>query len=389
MKKLISILGSTGSIGLTTLRILDLKKKYFIPYLFSADKNYNLICKQISKYKPVIFLINNQKVYEKVKKKFKNHNTKIIKSLEKKHLKKNSDITVVAIPGIEGLTPTILMIKKSKKMLLANKEAIICGWTLIKKIAHKIKTKIIPIDSEHFSISKLLEMHKLDEIKKIYLTASGGPFLNFKLSQIKKVKPKDALKHPKWSMGKKISVDSATLMNKILELIEAQKLFNIPMNKLDILIHPESLVHAILELKNGLKKFIYHETSMLIPLANAIFDNKVDIDFFLKSRKKIQNLNFKKVEKKIFPVIDIKKRINEFPSTPIIINAANEVLVDQFLRKNIQFLTISLVLKKILRDRNYKNNAIKQPNTINKINEINNWAKKRTLEQLKQLKLYA
>ena len=389
MKKLISILGSTGSIGLTTLRILDLKKNYFIPYLFSADKNYNLICKQISKYKPVIFLINNQKVYEKVKKKFKNHNTKIIKSLEKKHLKKNSDITVVAIPGIEGLVPTILMIKKSKKMLLANKEAIICGWTLIKKIAHKIKTKIIPIDSEHFSISKLLEMHKLDEIKKIYLTASGGPFLNFKLSEIKKVKPKDALKHPKWSMGKKISVASATLMNKILELIEAQKLFNIPMNKLDILIHPESLVHAILELKNGLKKFIYHETSMLIPLANAIFDNKVDIDFFLKSRKKIQNLNFKKVEKKIFPVIDIKKRINEFPSTPIIINAANEVLVDQFLRKNIQFLTISLVLKKILRDRNYKNNAVKQPNTINKINEINNWAKKRTLEQLKQLKLYA
>tara|TARA_B100000575_G_C23131478_1_gene656398 strand:- start:1702 stop:2871 length:1170 start_codon:yes stop_codon:yes gene_type:complete len=388
MRKLISILGSTGSIGLTTLRILDLKKNYFIPYLFSADKNYNLICKQISKYKPVIFLINNQKVYEKVKKKFKNHNTKIIKSLEKKHLKKNSDITVVAIPGIEGLTPTILMIKKSKKMLLANKEAIICGWTLIKKIAHKIKTKIIPVDSEHFSISKLLETHKLDEIKKIYLTASGGPFLNFKLSKIKEVKPKDAIKHPKWSMGKKISVDSATLMNKILELIEAQKLFNIPMNKLDILIHPESLVHAILELKNGLKKFIYHETSMIIPLANAIFDNKVDIDFFLKPRAKIQNLNFKKVEKKIFPVIDIKKRINEFPSTPIIINAANEVLVDQFLRKNIQFLTISLALKKILRDRNYKNNAIKQPNTIKKINEINNWAKKRTLEQLKKFKLY-
>jgi len=388
MRKLISILGSTGSIGLTTLRILDLKKNYFIPYLFSADKNYNLICKQISKYKPVIFLINNQKVYEKVKKKFKNHNTKIIKSLEKKHLKKNSDITVVAIPGIEGLTPTILMIKKSKKMLLANKEAIICGWTLIKKIAHKIKTKIIPVDSEHFSISKLLETHKLDEIKKIYLTASGGPFLNFKLSKIKEVKPKDAIKHPKWSMGKKISVDSATLMNKILELIEAQKLFNIPMNKLDILIHPESLVHAILELKNGLKKFIYHETSMIIPLANAIFDNKVDIDFFLKPRAKIQNLNFKKVEKKIFPVIDIKKRINEFPSTPIIINAANEVLVDQFLRKNIQFLTISLALKKILRDRNYKNNAIKQPNTIEKINEINNWAKKRTLEQLKKFKLY-
>ena len=188
--------------------------------------------------------------------------------------------------------------------------------------------------------------------------------------------------------GKENICGLATLMNKILELIEAQKLFNIPMRKLEILIHPESLVHAILELKNGLKKFIYHETSMIIPLANAIFDNKIDINLFLKSGKKIENLNFKKVEKKIFPIIDIKKRLNEHPSTPIIINAANEVLVDQFLRKNIQFLSISLVLKKILKDSNYKNNAVKHPNTIKIINEINNWAKKRTLEKLKQFNLY-
>ena len=127
---------------------------------------------------------------------------------------------------------------------------------------------------------------------------------------------------------------------------------------------------------------------MIIPLANAIFDNKIDINLFLKSGKKIENLNFKKVEKKIFPIIDIKKRLNEHPSTPIIINAANEVLVDQFLRKNIQFLSISLVLKKILKDSNYKNNAVKHPNTIKIINEINNWAKKRTLEKLKQFNLY-
>ena len=388
MKKKISILGSTGSIGLTTLKILDIRKKYFKPYLFSADKNFRLICYQIKKYKPNIFLINNQKVFEKVKKKFKNDKIKIIQNIEIKYLKRVSDITVVAIPGIEGLLPTMLMIKKSKKMLLANKESIICGWSLIKKNANKSKTNIIPVDSEHFSILKLLENHNQNEIKKIYLTASGGPFLNFKQPKLKKVKPKDALKHPKWRMGKKISVDSATLMNKILELIEAQKLFNIPMNKLDIVIHPESLVHAILELKNGLIKFIYHETSMIIPLANAIFNNKVDIKNYIKSERKIANLNFKKIDKKIFPIIDIKKRINEYPSTPIIINAANEVLVDQFLRKNIQFLTISFILKKILRDSNYKNYAVKQPNTIKKIHEINNWAKKKTLDKLKQFNLY-
>jgi 1-deoxy-D-xylulose-5-phosphate reductoisomerase len=388
MKKLITILGSTGSIGLTTLKIFDVKKKYFQPYLFSADKNYKLICSQIKKYKPIFFLIYNKNVYKKVKKKFKNHKTKIIKTLEINHLKKISDITVVAIPGIDGLSPTILMTKKSKKMLLANKESIICGWTLIKKAAKTIKTKIIPVDSEHFSIFKLLGNCKESEIKKIYLTASGGPFLNYNLAQLKKVKPKDALKHPKWRMGKKISIDSATLMNKILELIEAQKLFNIPMNKLDILIHPESLVHAILEFNNGLKKFIYHETSMIIPLANAIFDSKVDIDYFLKPRKKIENLNFIEAKKNNFPIIEIKKRIIEYPSTPIIINAVNEVLVDQFLRKNIQFLSISAILKKILKDSNYKNYAVKQPNTIEKIHEINNWAKQRTFEKLKQLKLY-
>ena len=148
-----------------------------------------------------------------------------------------------------------------------------------------------------------------------------------------------ALKHPKWQMGKKITVNSSTLMNKILEIIEAQKLFNVPNNKLEIIIHPESLVHAIIELKNGLIKFLYHETSMTIPIANAIFNNKIDINDFLKSKPKkmINNLFFKNVDSKIFPMIKLKKIVNEYYSTPIIINAANEVLVDQFLRKRYLF----------------------------------------------------
>ena len=151
-----------------------------------------------------------------------------------------------------------------------------------KKRLKKYKTNIIPIDSEHFSILKLLEHHSLDEIEKIYITASGGPFLKYNLKQIKDIKPEIAVKHPKWKMGKKISIDSATLMNKILEYIEAQKLFNIPKEKLDILIHPESLVHAVVKFKNGLSKFIYHETSMIIPIVNAIFDSKLNIENFYK-----------------------------------------------------------------------------------------------------------
>ena len=152
---------------------------------------------------------------------------------------------------------------------------------------------------------KLLESHNLNEIKKIYITASGGPFLKYKNYQFKKITPSQAIKHPKWKMGKKISVDSSTLMNKILELIEAQKLFNLPNNKLDILIHPNSLVHAIVELKNGLIKFILHETTMIIPIANAIFDNRLDIEEFIKLKKikkstENKNLVFEKVDEKIF-----------------------------------------------------------------------------------------
>ena len=211
------------------------------------------------------------------------------------------------------------------------------------KKCKKNKTKFIPVDSEHYSIFKLIKNKKMNMINKIYLTASGGPFLNFNQNQFKKIKPYQALKHPKWKMGHKITIDSSTLMNKIFELIEAQKLFNLPPEKLDIIIHPNSLVHAILELKNGLKQFIYHDTSMKIPLANAIYDGEINIKKIYNKKKLIEfeNLIFKKVNKNIFPAIKLKKIMNQYPSTPIIVNAANEILVDQFLKEKIGFLDIN------------------------------------------------
>ena len=382
MKKFISILGSTGSIGLNTLKIINKKKKYLKPYLFSSNKNYNLICHQIKNYKPIIFLINDEKVFKKVKKKFIRSRTKIVNNLQASDLKKISDITVLAISGIAGLSPTLLMIKKSKKILIANKESIICGWNLILKNLILYKTKLIPIDSEHFSIFQILENSKFDQIEKVYLTASGGPFLGFKKKQLRNIKPKHALSHPKWSMGKKISVDSSTLMNKILEYIEAQKLFNLPKEKLDILIHPESLIHAIVKFKNGLSKFIYHETSMQIPIANAIFDNKINMNTFIKNDNTIKNLSFKIPDSNNYPIIKILKRANEHPSTSIIINASNEVLVDHFLRKKVPFLSIPIIIKEILGDRNYKKYAIRKPKNLNQIYEINSWAKTKTLEKI-------
>jgi len=386
MKKTISILGSTGSIGISLFKIIDKKTKYFKVNLLSANKKYNLICKQIKKYNPKYFIISDPNVYKKVKIKFKKKNIIILNNFDKIKDSNKTDIVISAIPGLAGLMPTILAIRFTKKILIANKESIICGWNLIKKAAQKYKTKIIPVDSEHFSISKLLQHHQLDDIKKIYITASGGPFLNFNVNQLKKITIKDALKHPKWKMGKKISIDSSTLMNKVLELIEAQKLFNIPNNKIDILIHPNSLVHAIIKLKNGLTKFIYHETSMIIPLANAIFEDDLNIEYFYKSKKKrnkpIESLIFQEVNKTTFPIIKLKNRLNEYPSTPIIINSSNEILVEQFLAKKIPFLSIYKIIMTILNNRNYKKYAIRNPKNIYQIKKIDQWARAQTMKKV-------
>ena len=382
MKKTLSILGSTGSIGNSVFKIIDKRKKLFRINLLAANKNYSKILKQIKKYKPNFFVVKNEQTYKKLKRiNFKN--TLILKNFDFKKIKK-SDLTISAIPGIAGLYPTLKMIKSSKKILIANKESIICGWPLIKQATKKFNTSIVPIDSEHFSLFQLLKNHKLNEIRKIYITASGGPFLNYKANQFKTINPKKALNHPKWKMGKKVSVDSATLMNKMLELIEAQKLFEIPNNKIDILIHPNSLVHAIIELENGLTKFIHHETTMIIPLANAIFDDDLRIKNFyqINENKIIENLQFQKVDKKIFPIIKIKDKLNEYISSPIIINASNEVLVDQFLKKKIPFLAIFKIIMSILRDRNYKKYAIRNPKNINQINDIDLWAKRKTTEKI-------
>ena len=382
MKKKLSILGSTGSIGLNVIKIFKINKSLFKINILAADKNYKLICNQIVNLKPDIFVINDPLIYDKVTRKFRNSKVKILKNLisEKKKLK-NSDITISAIPGIAGLAPTLELIKKSKKMLIANKESIICGWNLINKLALKYKTKIIPVDSEHFSIMKLLDNHKLDEVKKIYLTASGGPFLKYDLKKFKNIKPNQAIKHPKWKMGKKISVDSATLMNKMLESIEAQKLFSISQKKIKIIIHPESLVHAAIEYKNGLTKFLYHKTNMIIPLANAILDKNFNVDDYLITKNKVKediffyNLNFLKVDEKRFPIFKLKKRLDEYYSTPIIINAVNEILVDRFLKRKIPFNSFYHYISKVLNDRNYKKFAVKKPKTIREILQIDQWAR--------------
>ena len=389
MKKKIAILGSTGSIGQTSLNIIKKNLKEFNIFLLSANSSYNLINNQIKIYKPKIFVVNDPKIFTAVKKKYKNKKIKIYNKFSEVPLSKiKLDITISSIVGIAGLEPTIKFIKKSKKVLLANKETIICGWHLIKNLCKKTKTKIIPIDSEHFSIDQLTKNFKDKDIEKIYITASGGPFLNRSLKSFKDIKVKDAIKHPKWKMGKKISIDSSNLMNKVLELIEAYKLFPFNPDKYEIVIHPQSLVHAIVLFKNGQTKFLHHETDMRIPIANAIYENNLDIRKIIKSKKDIlknfEKLKFKKVDKKRFPIVTLLSKFFNRNSGPIILNASNEVLVDQFIKGRIPFKSIYLYLRAVLGHKDFKKYAIKRSPDIIDIYKIDNWARSKTIETIEK-----
>ena len=389
MKKKIAILGSTGSIGKSTLQIVK-KVKHFKVQLLVTNKNFVEITRQINFFKPAVVIIINKNVYLKVKKKYQNQKSIILNSFEdiQKYVKK-IDVTISAIPGIAGLEPTILFTQISKKILIANKEAIICGWHLIKKNAIKFKSELVPIDSEHFSINTLLKNFSSKKIEKIYITASGGPFLKLNLNKFKNIKPKDAIKHPKWKMGKKISVDSATLMNKVLEITEALKLFPFSLEKYEIIIHPDSLIHAIIKIKNGTSVYLHHLPDMKIPIANALLEDFNYNSFFNQKNKKIDklaNLNFISVDKKRFPSVGLIPEMNRDKSSAIIMNAANEIFVDEFLKKNIKFNAIVSYLKLVLKDKNYIKTSSLPTYSVNNIYAIDSWARKTALKIINKKK---
>ena len=370
MKKKICILGSTGSIGKTTLEIISKNKKDFDVVLLSGNNNVKLLITQAKKFKPKYIYSNNFYFKEKLRIFCKDNNINLIDDLIL--LKKiKFDITVAAISGIAGLIPTINIIKFSKKLLIANKESIICGWKFILKELKKYNCHFTPIDSEHFSIHNLIKNKNTNTIKDIYLTASGGPFFEKKVN-LNKVTPAQAAKHPNWKMGKKISIDSANLMNKVLEVIEASLIFNLPINKFKIIIHPQSLIHAIIEFKNGLSSMLYHYNDMKIPIANSLYNNfynhKNNDHNFLSQNQ----LTFIKANSKRNPslkILKFKNVLNE--SGFILINALNEILVQKFLENKITFSNITNKLLEILSTnivKNYlKNNQIRHINDVFKV----------------------
>ena len=381
MKKKIVILGSTGSIGKSTLEVIKKDKKNFEIVLLTANNNYKKLIQQAKQFNAKNVLIKNHKYYLKVKKSLKKTKVYYGNISLKKIVKKKIDYSMSAIVGIAGLQPTVDAIQISKSIAIANKESIICGWDIISKQINKYKTKLLPVDSEHFSIMELTKNLRDDDVKEIIITASGGPFLNIPKKKLNNIKPKQAIKHPNWKMGKKISVDSANLMNKVFEVIEASKIFNFNSSKYKIMIHPQSYVHSIIRFSNGLIKMILYDTDMKIPISNTLYGRKNNFSNVKKIDAKILNkLTFQNVNKKKFPSINlINKCLTLGALAPTIVNASNEVLVNLFLSKKIRFLDIVKTIEKIISDKDFKKYATRKPISIKDIKISDNWARFKTL----------
>ena len=369
MKKKIVILGSTGSIGLTTIKILLKNKKFFDVILLTANKSYVKLLSQAKKLKCKNIVVFDKENFFKAKIINKNKNIKIFNSVKDflKNHKYKADYTMCAISGMPGLEPLIEMIKITKNLAIANKESIICAWNLIQKKIIKYNVKFIPIDSEHFSIQSLIRNNKDTEIDTIYITASGGPFLKLPMSQFKNISVEKAIKHPNWKMGKKISVDSSTLMNKVFEVIEAQRIFKLPISKFKILIHPKSYLHSIVKFHDGTSKLLIHDTSMVIPIFNSLFNDDSTKKFKSKKidLKIINDLNLSNVNSLKFPAVKFLKMIpNNISLFETVLVSANDCLVDLFLEKKIKYEDIYKNLKKILRLKEFTKLRTSKPKNV-------------------------
>ena len=373
MIKKIGVLGSTGSIGTTLLKLIN-NDEFEIKFL-SANKNYKKLLNQAKKFNVKNLIITNHESFNSAKIFNKDKTIKIYNNFEilNKIVNNKLDYVMSSIVGIDGLKPTFTIIKFTKKIAIANKESLICAWPLIRRELNKHETKFIPVDSEHFTIwSELKNTHKKN-IKKIYLTASGGPLLNIGTKKLKNIKMKTILKHPTWNMGKKISVDSATMMNKLYEVIEAKNIFDLNYNQIDILIHPNSYAHSIIVYTNGIIKIILHDTTMKIPIFNSLFENNKIIKLpKVIDINKMNNLNFQKINNNKFPVLNLFKIIpHSFSLFETLLVSINDLVVDKYLNKKISFVDISKFIIKLTNLKQFQKYKKIYPKNINEIINLN------------------
>ncbi len=380
MKRKIVMLGSTGSIGKQTLDIIKNYPDEFEVIGLGGWENINLLKEQIIAFKPKISVVKNEHLANNLKKELNNFNkTKIywgIDGLIKISTLEEVDMVVVAITGIASLVPTFEAIKHRKKIALASKEAMVVAGELLTREAKVRNTIILPIDSEHSAIFQCLKNEPKNNIEKIILTASGGPLYNLTTSALKDVSVEDALNHPNWKMGKKVTIDSATLMNKGLEVIEARWLFGIPTDKIEIIIHPQSYVHSMVQFIDGTTLAQLSEHDMKIPIQFALFyPERVNNNYTRLDLTRISQLTFKKPNFTKFPCIKLAYQALDIGGTmPAVLNGANEIAVNAFLNKQINITDIPIIIQNIMKEHK----AMPNP-SINDILDADCWARQRAL----------
>ncbi|MCJ7580209.1 MAG: 1-deoxy-D-xylulose-5-phosphate reductoisomerase [Candidatus Aminicenantes bacterium] len=360
MKKInIAVLGSTGSIGRSTLEIVDLLSHRFKVIGLAAGRNSELLSSQMKKFKPEIVSLEKESDANNLRAQFFDDSIQVLygqEGAEEIARYKDVDIIVAAITGINGLRSTIAAVKSGKKVALANKESMVVAGSLIQKMAKKSGAQIFPVDSEHSGVFQCLAKEDKINVKRVILTASGGPFFQSTKEEMDNSTIEDALNHPRWKMGEKVTIDSATMMNKGLELIEARWLFDIQPEQLDVLIHPQSIVHSLVELRDGSMIAQLSQTDMKIPIQYALtYPEREESPLPPLDLSQIKALEFYDVDKEKFPMLELARQaLNEGDSAPVTLNAANEVAVKAFLERKISFSDIYLIISTIMRNHKTK-----------------------------------
>lgn len=353
MKKKIALLGSTGSIGTQALEVIKNYSEYFDVEILTANNNLDLLVSQAIEFKPAIVIISNEDKYDKLNTILANSGIKVYAGKDAINQvvgMESIDIVLSAMVGFAGLIPTIEAIKSGKQIALANKETLVVAGELISKLCIKNKVQIIPVDSEHSAIFQCIVGEYGNKIEKIYLTASGGPFRGKDIHFLENVGREEALKHPNWNMGEKITIDSATLMNKGLEVIEAKWLFDLSPKQIDVIIHPQSVIHSIVQFEDGSMKAQMGLPDMKLPILYALFyPNRVKSDFTRFNFNEYPNLTFEQPDYKIFRNLALSFEVlKKGGNCSCVLNAANEIVVQAFLEERLGFVEMTEIIEKTL-----------------------------------------
>jgi 1-deoxy-D-xylulose-5-phosphate reductoisomerase len=383
MKKRIAILGSTGSIGTQSLEVISNHSDKFELEVITAQNNATLLIEQAIKFKPNVVVISNDLFYHKVNDALAHLDIKVYagaESLAQVVEMENVDQIIMALVGYAGLKPTISAINADKQIALANKETLVVGGALIQKLLKNSKSQIIPVDSEHSAIFQCLVGEFNNPIEKIYLTASGGPFRGWDHEALKKVTKQQALKHPNWEMGCKITIDSASLMNKGLEVIEAKWLFDLKADQIDVIVHPQSIVHSLVQFNDGSMKAQMGLPDMKLPIQYALsYPERIQSNFTRFNFLDYPEFTFEAPDLKIFRNLALAfEALNKEGNIPCVLNAANEVVVSSFLKERVGFLEMSDIIEKCMS----KISFIEQPD-YNDLVATDKESRQLTLELLK------